>query len=173
MKRCNFFSSLLCMVAFFCGPVSLICMFTVVETLIGMAGCSAQKPITAATVNQTITTAIADAGTVAILAEQQYQAGTIPQTATNRTLINDLGNAYNQAKTVYQQVLSAEAAANGATQAQIAACAPAAVNSTACGQATQAAQVAAASVTQQNATLQNTVNALVTQTSSVKAIVKP
>lgn len=157
MKPRKLFSSIATLLLFFCG----------------IAGCAAQKPITQASVNQTITTAIADAGTVAILAEQQYQAGTIPQTATNRTLINDLGSAYNQAKDVYQDVLRAEALANSATQIQINACTPAVANSAACSQATKSAQVAQADVSQKNATLQNTVNSLVTQTSSVKVIVKP
>jgi hypothetical protein len=157
MKRRKFFGSIVTLLLFFCG----------------ITGCSAQKPITAASVHQTITTAIADAGTVAILAEQQYQAGTIPQTATNRTLINDLGNAYNKAKDVFQDVLSAEAAARSTTQMQINACTPAAANSAACDQATKNAQVATANAAAAQTTLTNTVNALVTQTSSVKAITKP
>jgi len=156
MKRRKFISSLWCLVLFFTGS----------------AGC-AKKPITAASVHQTITEAIADAGTVAILAEQQYQAGTIPQTATNRTLINDLGNAYNKAKDVYQDVLQAEAASRSASLRQLSACTPAAANSDACSQATKTAQVTQADVTAKNATLTNSVNALVTQTSSVKVIVKP
>lgn len=157
MKRRKFITSFWCLVLFFTGS----------------AGCGPKKPITAATVNQTITTAIADAGTVAILAEQQYQSGVIPQTATNRTLINDLGNAYNRAKDIYQDVLSAEAAANSATQAQLTACTPATANATQCISATEAASAAQSAVTQKNATLQTTVNALVTQTGSVKAIAKP
>jgi hypothetical protein len=137
-----------------------------------LSGCQ-KKPITAASVHQTITEAIADAGTVAILAEQQYQAGTIPQTPTNRKLINDLGNAYNKAKDVFQDVLSAEAVARTTTQAQMNACAPAAANSAACDQATKQAQVATANAAASQATLTNTVNALVTQTSSVKVLTKP
>lgn len=157
MKRRKFFSGLLAFVGIFCG----------------LAGCAAQKPVTAAAVHQTITEAIADAGTVAILAEQQYQSGTIPQTATNRTLINDLGNAYNKAKGVFQDVLAAEATARLATQSQLNACTPAAAASAACDQATKNAQVAQANASAAQVTLSNTVNALVTQTSSVKVIVKP
>lgn len=148
-------------------------LLSIVGLFFGIAGCAAQKPITQATVHQTITTAIADAGTVAILAEQQYQSGTIPQTATNRTLINDLGNAYNKAKDIYSDVLAAEAAANSATQAQLAACTPSSANATSCISATQSASTAQATLTQKNSTLETTVNALVTKTSSVKAIAKP
>jgi len=156
MKPRKFLRSAVTLLLFFCG----------------VTGCQ-KKPITAASVHQTITTAIADAGTVAILAEQQYQAGTIPQTPTNRTLINDLGNAYNKAKEVFQDVLSVEAVARSTTQIQINACTPAAANSAACDQATKNAQVAQANASAAQATLSNTVNALVTQTSSVKVITKP
>jgi hypothetical protein len=110
--------------------------------------------------------------TVAIQAEQQYQAGTSPQTQTARTAINDLGNAYNQAKLVYLQVLSAETAFRDATQAQLQACMPASTNASACQSATATANTDKLALDTANATLSSSVNVLVSKTTAVKAIAK-
>ena len=141
------------------------------------AGCAASNLPKAAQVNQTITQVIADAGTVAILAEQQYQAGTIPQTAAARTAINDLGAAYEDAKQVYSAVLTAERVLTSATTTQLAACSPATANGVAqsavnCQQATTAATAAKTAADATQANLTASVNALVTKTAAVKAITK-
>jgi len=141
-----------------------------------LGGCAASKVATPASVNQTITTVIADAGTVAISAEQQYQAGSIPQNETTRTAINDLGNAYEQAKKVYLQLLATETAFQQAQQAQLTACMPnaspaGATSSVAsCQAATSAATQAKVALDTSNSSLSTSVNTLVSKTNAVKAL---
>jgi len=156
---------------------AILC-FAIVVVVMGAAwlgGCAVTNPPSAATVHKTVTTVIADAGTVAIQAEQQYQAGTIPQTAEARNAINDLGNAYNQARQVWQQVLSAESAFRDATTAQLQACAPATTSpsaTAACQSATATANADKVSLDAANASLSTSLNTLTTKTNSVKAITK-
>jgi|HubBroStandDraft_6_1064221.scaffolds.fasta_scaffold41034_4 hypothetical protein len=139
------------------------------------AGCAAGK-YNAAQVNQTVTTVIADAGTVAISAEQSYQSGKIPQTAAARTAINDLGAAYNDAKTVYLAVLTAEATYNGSQLAQVTQCQPASSQGgvvpdpAKCAAATQAATAAKSSLDAAQANLTTSLNALTAKTAAVKAL---
>jgi hypothetical protein len=144
-------------------------------------GCAAA---TTTSVNRDITTGIADAGVTAITAEQEYQAGTIPQTPTARTVINDLGDSYNQAKAAWLLVLNAENAYRTAQNQQIAACTPVTSGSVAanpgsapiatanCTAATKSATAAQAQVTQTQTALNTTVATMSTQTASVKAITK-
>ena len=160
----------------------------VVIVLVGidfvMFGCAAMKSPTAASVNQSITTAIADAGTVATQAEQEYQAGQLPQTAAIRTAINDLGTAYNDAKSAYILELQATAAYQGAQMQQITACAPPAPAGSAptpaagqtpspeCQTLTVAANARKVAADNAQAQLSEKVSAMVTKTSAVKALAK-
>lgn len=89
-----------------------------------IGGCSLVKTAQSAPAQETLTEVIADAGTAALTAEQMYQAGTIPQSAAARTAINDLGNAYNDAKAAYVAVLTAETVYQAAVNSQLQACAP-------------------------------------------------
>lgn len=140
-----------------------------------LTGCAAGK-YNAAQVNQTVTMVIADAGTVAISAEQSYQSGKIPQTAAARTAINDLGAAYNDAKGVYLALLTAEATYNGNQIAQVTACQPASTQGgvvpdpAKCAAATQSATAAKVSLDAAQAKLTTSLNALSTKTAAVKAI---
>lgn len=139
------------------------------------AGCAARN-VTAGSANQTVTTVIADAGTVAISAEQSYQSGKIPQTAAARTAINDLGEAYNDAKAIYTALLTAEAAYNGNQLAQVTACQPASTQGgivpdpAKCAAATQAATTAKAVADAAQGNLTTSLNALSAKTAAVKAI---
>ena len=161
--------------------------FIVLTALLGsffLGGC-AKNPPTAGSVHKTITTVIADAGTIAITAKQQYQAGTLPQTDTVRVAINDLGNAYNQARQTWLQVLSAEKAFQDAQQAQLIACSPSSTRGlqvqtpnpetipnalAACQAATATANADKVALDAANTSLSSSVNVLVTKTSSVKAL---
>ncbi len=140
------------------------------------AGCAAQKPVTVGQVNKSVTTVIADAGTVAISAEQAYQAGKIPQTAAARTAINDLGGAYEEAKRLFSLALIAEGGYNVSTSTQIQACQPASSQGgvvpdpAACKAATQAAGTARSSVDAAQANLAASLQALTTKTAAVKAL---
>jgi hypothetical protein len=138
-------------------------------------GCAAGK-YNAASANQTVTMVIADAGTVAIQAEQAYQAGTIPQTTAARNTINDLGAAYNAARSVYSSVLAAETAYNAAQVMQVTACQPASTQGgvnpdpAKCQAATQAAAAAQVALTTAQTNLTDSLNALAAKTQAVKAI---
>ena len=148
--------------------------FAVIASLL-FTGCAAGK-YSAARANQTVTTVIADAGTVAISAEQAYQSGKIPQTPAARTAINDLGNAYEEAKRLFSLALLAEGAYNASESAQISACQPATSQGgvvsdpAACKSATQAATNAKASVDAAQSNLSASLNALTTKTAAVKAL---
>lgn len=149
--------------------------FVAVMVMFLFTGCAAGK-YSAAKVNQTVTTVIADAGTVAIAAEQDYQSGKIPQTAAARTAINDLGSAYNIAKDVYIDVLKAEATYNGSQLAQVTACQPASTQGGVvpdpmkCQAATQAATAAKVNLDNAQTSLTTSLNALSTKTAAVKTL---
>lgn len=155
--------------AFLCFGLALFC------GLMLFSGCAAAK-YTAANVNQTTTTVIADAGQVAIQAEQSYAAGKIPQNEYTRGAINDLGNAYNQAKVVYAALLQAEATYNYNQAQQIAACQPASTQGgvvpdpVKCTTATQNATTAKAGLDTAQVSLSTSLQALSTKTAAVKAI---
>jgi len=89
--------------------------------LAALYGCAAQ---TTATVNRDITTVIAGAGAAANQAEQAYQNKTIAQTPGARNVINNLGAAYEQARTAYLAVLDAEKIYRAAEDAQLLSCRP-------------------------------------------------
>jgi hypothetical protein len=154
--------------------VTLFLIVAVAVTLL-FTGCAARN-VTAGQANQTVTMVIADAGTVAIAAEQQYQAGKIPQNASTRTAINDLGEAYNEAKRVYTLLLTAEANYNGNQLAQVTACQPASTQGgvvpdpARCAAATQAATAAKSSADAAQVSLTTSLNALSAKTAAVKAI---
>jgi hypothetical protein len=151
---------------------TLFFLLSVMGLAWSLGGCGAKNPPTAGSVHKTITTVIADAGTVAISAEQQYKAGSIPQTETTRTAINDLGNAYEFAKRVYLRVLAAETTFQHAQQAQLAACAPAATTTDPCKAATAAVQQDQLALDSADATLSTSINTLVSKTSAVKTLTK-
>jgi hypothetical protein len=149
------------------------------------SGCAGQKPVTVGTVNKDITLGIAEAGTVARTAETEYQQKIIPQTAANRTLINNLGAAYNTAKRAWLVVLNAESQARAATNAQLTACTPpaatflaagapiATVQTTAtCSDATAAAQQANTAIATAQGQLNSAIATMSSQTTAVKAITK-
>lgn len=150
------------------------CFLLAVFALV-FAGCAARS-VTAGQANQTVTMVIADAGTVAIQAEQDYQSGKIPQTSATRTAINDLGAAYNDAKTVYMALLNAEANYTGNQLAQVTACQPASTQGglvpdpAKCTAATQLATAAKTRVDTAQANLTTSLTALSTKTAAVKAI---
>jgi len=154
---------------------AFVCLLFVLITSLLFVGCAA-RTVTAGAANQTVTMVIADAGTVAISAEQQYQSGKIPQTAAARTAINDLGAAYNDAKRVYTMLLTAEAAYNGNQLAQVTACQPASTQGgvvpdpARCAAATQAATTAKAAADAAQVNLTTSLNALSAKTAAVKAI---
>jgi hypothetical protein len=154
---------------------AFVCLlFALIASLL-FTGCAARN-VTAAQANQTVTMVIADAGTVAIAAEQQYQAGKIPQNVSTRTAINDLGIAYNDAKGVYLALLTAEATYNGNQLAQVTACQPASTQGgvvpdpAKCTAATQNATAAKAAADAAQITLTTSLNALSAKTAAVKAI---
>lgn len=154
-------------------PILVTVLFFVLAFV--FTGCAAGK-YNAAKVNQTVTMVIADAGTVAISAEQAYQSGKIPQTTAARTAINDLGSAYEDAKRLFSLALLAEGAYNQSESAQLAACQPATsqggvVSDPAnCKAATQAATSAKSSLDTAQANLSASLNALTTKTAAVKAL---
>jgi hypothetical protein len=157
--------------------ITCFALSSIVFLLIFMHGCAAMKSPTAATVNQSITIAIADAGAAAIQAEAEYNAGTIPQTATSRKIINTLGNDYNDAKAAWIVYLQAVATVQAAQSQQITACAPPPAGTTppasnGCAAATTAASAAQANVTAAQVALDNKVSALTVDTNAVKAISK-
>lgn len=153
--------------------IVLLCTLLPICTL--LFGCAAGQ-YTAAKANQTVTTVIADAGTVAIQAEQDYQSGRIPQTSSARTAINDLGDAYNQAKGVYSALLFAEAGYNSSTLAQVTLCQPASTQGgvvpdpAKCQGATQTASAAKAAVDAAQLKLSASLDALTAKTTAVKAL---
>jgi hypothetical protein len=148
---------------------------TLVACCLLFTGCAARN-VTVGQVNKSVTTVIADAGTVAIAAEQAYQAGKIPQTAAARTAINDLGGAYEEAKRLFSMVLLAEGGYNAKQSAQMQACQPASsqggvVSDPAnCQAATQAAANARSSVDTAQANLSASLQALTSKTAAVKAL---
>jgi hypothetical protein len=92
---------------------------------VAMGGCAAANGTKASVpLNENITAGIAAAGAAAIKAEQEYEAGQIPQTATNRQIINALGTAYNDALETYRLYLNAASIYQNAQSVQLAACAP-------------------------------------------------
>jgi hypothetical protein len=149
--------------------------FLAIAASLLFAGCAARN-VTVGQVNKSVTTVIADAGTVAISAEQAYQAGKIPQTVGARAAINDLGGAYEEAKRLFSMVLISEAAYNARQSAQMQACQPASsqggvvsdpVN---CQAATQAANTARSSLDGAQANLSTSLQALTAKTAAVKAL---
>jgi hypothetical protein len=143
---------------------------------LSFTGCAPKNLPKAGQANYTITTVIADAGTLAIQAEQQYQAGTIPQNEYTRKVINDLGIAYNDAKAVYSAYLSVYAEYATAQQKQIQACAPAGAGTTQttdnCAAATTSAGVAKTKLDTTQTSLDTSISGLTTKTNAVKAITK-
>ena len=135
---------------------------------IAVCGCG-PKTITAATANKSVSQVIADAGILAITAEQQYQAGTIPQTPAARSAINDLGSAYNQARQLFSAVLYAQATTNGATTTQLAACAPGGT-AAACTDATAKVTAAQTVLNTSQAQLTVGIGALTAKTAAVKGL---
>jgi hypothetical protein len=137
-------------------------------------GCAAMNSPKAGSVNQNITVAIADAGTVANQAEQMYQAKQIPQTETVRNAINDLGAAYNEARSAYLVLLTAESVAQGTQNQQLIACAPSRSSTTkgpgSCDDYTQKAAAAQTQLNVSQAALNEKVSAMVNKTNVVKAI---
>jgi hypothetical protein len=160
----------------FAAITAVIAVMLMMVTIFLVNGCAVLKG-TAAPVNETITEVIADADTVAIQAEQMYQAGTIPQTTAARTAINDLGGAYNDAKVAFSLVLTAQAAYNGAQAAQVTACAPPSTstqaNAAECTAATATAAARQATLTAAQSALSTQVSALVTKTTAVKVFTTP
>lgn len=175
------------------GWAMAICALFLFVLILSLSGCAARsaKAPTTASINQTITTAIADAGAVANQAEQEYQAGQLPQTAVVRTAINDLGTAYNDAKAAYVVELQATAAYEDGQMQQIAACAPAqsglaptpvaatapSTPSTApsakCQSLTVTANARKVAADNAQTQLNQKVSALTAKTSAVKAIATP
>jgi hypothetical protein len=151
-------------------------VFVLLFSLVLFTGCAAQKPVTIGQVNKSVTTVIADAGTVAISAEQAYQAGKIPQSAGARTAINDLGAGYEEAKRLFSLLLITEAAYNAKESAQIQACQPASsqggvVSDPAnCKASTQVATTAKSAVDTAQANLSASLQALTSKTAAVKAL---
>lgn len=139
-------------------------------------GCGAMKPPKPGSVNQNITVAIADAGTVANQAELMYQAKQIPQTDAVRTAINDLGAAYNEARAAYLVLLTAETVYQATQNQQLIACTPTgdgkapASGPASCSDAAQKAASAKTQLDSAQTALNGKVSAMVTQTSAVKAI---
>ena len=156
--------------------MALLFTLGVASLAVNLGGCSAITGTKAAPVNQTVTTVIADAGTVAIQAEQMYQAGQIPQTATARTAINDLGAAYNDARAAWLAVLQAESVYRATVNTQLAACAPASATgggADACKTATAQASTAKVASDTANAALSTKISVMVSKTATVKAITTP
>jgi hypothetical protein len=127
-----------------CLSISLAALFFLVF------GCAYLKSPKVATVHQDVTTAIADAGAAAFEAQREYTAGQLPQTPAVRTVINDLGSAYNDAKNAFLMLLNAESVYRGAQSQQLAACSP----PTGIGTAAGPGPVPAASVSTPQATCQ-------------------
>jgi hypothetical protein len=147
-----------------------------------IGGCSLLKTAQSAPVNQTITTAIAEAGTVANQAEQMYTTGQIPQTAAIRTAINDLGNAYNDARAAYGTVLTAEITYQASVNTQLTACAPAAsaatgapttISPNSCANATTHATAEKVFLDNASATLNGKLSVLTAKVSAVKTYTTP
>jgi hypothetical protein len=153
-------------------------MFLALALACSLAGCSLLNTAQSAPVNKTITEVIADAGVAATTAEQMYQSGQIPQTAAARTAINDLGNAYNDAKTAYIAVLTAETTYQAAVNSQLLACAPPSTapngtiastgSSATCTNATAHATATKVTLDNSNAALQTKVSMLTAKISAVK-----
>ena len=161
-------------------PVIILSALCVLSFVMWHAdGCSLLKSAQSAPANQTITEVIASAGAAANTAAQMYQSGQIPQTATARTAINDLGNAYNDAKTAYLAVLTAETTYQAAVNTQLTACAPTSStaktgtnvgSATTCQTATVHATSQKAELDSANATLSSKVSALTAKVTAVKAL---
>lgn len=175
-----------------------ICALVLFVLILSLSGCAAMnaKAPTTASVNQSITTVIADAGAVANQAEQEYQSGQIPQTPAVRTAINDLGTAYNDARAAYVVELLATQAYQSAEVKQIAACAPPpspaattpagtgvvptpavasttpATPSAQCQTLTVAANARKVSATNASTQLNQKISALTSKTSAVKSLSK-
>lgn len=151
-----------------------VCCAVIAASLL-LAGCAARN-VTVGQVNKSVTTVIADAGTVAIAAEQAYQSGKIPQTAAARTVINDLGGAYEEAKRLFSLALLAEGGYNASQSAQIQACQPASAQGGVvsdpanCKAATKAATNARSSLDTAQSNLGASLNALTSKTAAVKAL---
>ena len=148
---------------------------------IWLGGCSVLNTAQSAPANQTMTEIIADAGAAATSAEQQYQAGTIPQNEYSRAAINDLGNAYNDARAAYTAVLTAEIQYHAAVNTQLASCAPPAVSSSgattaqpktgpSCTDATAHATQSQTTLNNANFALSQHVSVLTSKISVVKAL---
>jgi ABC-type Na+ efflux pump permease subunit len=139
-------------------------------------GCAAMHSAKAGSVNQNITVAIADAGTVANQAEQMYQTKQIPQTDAVRNSINGLGAAYNESKAAYLVLLTAEAVYQGTQNQQIMACTPTGDGKSitsgpgSCADATQKANSAKAQLDSSQSALNGKVSTMVSKTSAVKTI---
>jgi len=130
-------------------------------------GCA---PKTAATANRDITMVIASAGAAAAQAEVAYNNKTIDQTTTNRTVINDLGNGYEQARIAFQAYLNAEAAYQISENLQIGACSPNGGSASTCQTATAQVNTANAQVQQASTKLNEAVSALSTKTKQVQSL---
>lgn len=181
--------------------IMAICALVLFGLILSLSGCAARnaKAPTTASVNQSITTAIADAGAVANQAKQEYESGQLPQTAAVRTAINDLGTAYNDASAAYVEELRARAAFQSAQIQQIAACKPSttpvatppangvtptppagnatlaapAAPSADCQSLTVTANATKLAATNASTQLSQKISALTTKTSTVKAIATP
>lgn len=102
----------------------IVILLVLILTLSGCATRNTASAPTAASVNKSVTTVIADAGAVANQAKQEYLNGQLPQTKAVRTAINDLGTAYTDASAAYVVELRARAAYQNTLTQQIAACKP-------------------------------------------------
>ena len=136
------------------------------------AGCMAYK---SSTVNLDITSVIAGAGAAANQAEQAYQAKTIAQTPTARNTINNLGAAYEQARTAYIAMLTAEESYQAAEKTQLNVCSPPPANiayANSCPPATQATNSALTKFESAQRALNSTIANLANQTKAVQALSK-
>ena len=119
-----------------------ICLVVLIALVLALfAGCAAQNLTGTAKVHQTVTLSLGDACAIAVQAKAAYEAGTIPQTPTDRQVINDAGAACEDAKAAFVVVLQSETAYTNASTAEV----------TACGDPTSAQQSSAACVSAKSA----------------------
>lgn len=145
------------------GAMGSMLLALVLFAGIQFTGCAAATPANA---HQTVTEIVAGAGAAANTAEAQYASGAIAQTPANRTAINALGAAYNDARAAFLVVLRAEGTYTQALNAQIGVCAPGAPPTSINGQPLTCA-AASASVTAAQTALATANSALTAKTSAL------
>jgi hypothetical protein len=153
---------------------SVLCIVLALA-MVALFGCAALRKPTAGHINKTVTTVIADAGAAAQQAEALYQAGTIAQTKPHRTAINELVTAYNDAKTAYTLLLTAEQAYQGAANTQLASCSPAAgkpASGPTCAAATATAATAKKELDVTQGAFASQVSTLQAKTAAVTSLAK-